>query len=69
MLCLDEPTVGLDADCLRQVAVVLGQISAEGGAVLLASHDSDFVKAVATRVVTLRAGHIVNDTAQQEGVA
>ena len=52
VLCLDEPTVGLDRDCLRQMAVVLKQISA-----------------VATRVVTLRAGHIVNDTAQQDGAA
>jgi energy-coupling factor transport system ATP-binding protein len=65
VLCLDEPTVGLDYDCLAQVARVLRQISAEGGAVLLASHDSDFVKAVVTRVVTLRAGHIVGDTARQ----
>jgi len=69
VLCLDEPTVGLDGDCLRQVAGILRQISAEGGAVLLASHDSDFVNAVATRVVTLRAGHIVEDTARQGGVA
>ena len=69
VLCLDEPTVGLDGDCLGQVAGVLRQISAEGGAVLLATHDSDFVKAVATRVVTLRAGRIVDDTARQGGVA
>ena len=69
LLCLDEPTVGLDGDCLSQVAKVLRQISAEGGAVLLATHDSDFVKAVATRVVTLRAGHVVDDTARQGGAA
>jgi energy-coupling factor transport system ATP-binding protein len=69
VLCLDEPTVGLDGDCLGQMAGVLRQISAEGGAVLLATHDSDFVKAVATRVVTLRAGHIADDTARQGGVA
>jgi energy-coupling factor transport system ATP-binding protein len=69
VLCLDEPTVGLDADCLSQMAGALRQISAEGGTVLLASHDSDFVKAVATRVVTLRAGRIVDDTARPGGVA
>ena len=69
VLCLDEPTVGLDSDCLSQVAVVLRQISAEGGTMLLATHDSDFVKAVATRVITLRAGRIVDDTAREGGVA
>ena len=65
VLCLDEPTVGLDCDCFGQIAGTLRQFSAQGGAVLLASHDSNFVKAVATRVVTLRAGHIVDDTARQ----
>jgi energy-coupling factor transport system ATP-binding protein len=69
VLCLDEPTVGLDGDCLSQMAGVLGQISAQGATVLLATHDPDFVKAVATRVVTLRAGHIVDDTARQGGIA
>jgi energy-coupling factor transport system ATP-binding protein len=69
VLCLDEPTVGLDGDCLGQVAGILRQFSAEGGTVLLATHDSDFVRAVATRVVTLRAGRIVDDTARQGGVA
>jgi energy-coupling factor transport system ATP-binding protein len=69
VLCLDEPTVGLDGDCLGQVAGVLRQISAEGGAVLLATHDSDFVKAVASRVVTLRDGRIVGDTARQGDIA
>jgi energy-coupling factor transport system ATP-binding protein len=69
VLCLDEPTVGLDGDCLGQVAGILRQISAERGAVLLATHDSDFVKAVATRVVTLRDGRIVDDTVRQGGVA
>jgi len=69
LLCLDEPTVGLDGDCLGQMAGILRQTSGEGGAVLLASHDPDFVKAVATRVVTLCAGRVVEDTASQGGAA
>jgi energy-coupling factor transport system ATP-binding protein len=69
LLCLDEPTVGLDFDCLAQVAQVLSQFTAQGGAVLLATHDADFVKAVATRVVTLRAGRIADDTTRQGGAA
>ena len=69
VLCLDEPTVGLDDDCLIQVARVLRQFSAQGGAVLLATHDADFVKAVATRVVALRAGRIVEDAPRQGGLA
>ena len=67
VLCLDEPTVGLDRECLAQVAGILRQVSAQGGAVVLATHDHAFVKAVATRVVSLRAGHIVDDAAPRGG--
>jgi energy-coupling factor transport system ATP-binding protein len=67
VLCLDEPTVGLDRECLGQVARILREISAKGAAVLLATHDRDFVRAVATRVVWLRGGRIVGDTAPQGG--
>ncbi len=67
VLCLDEPTVGLDRDCLAQVAATLSRVSAQGAGVLLASHDHEFVRAVATRVVSLRAGRIVSDAAPQGG--
>ena len=69
VLCLDEPTVGLDRECLAQVAGILRHISAQGGAVLLATHDHAFVKAVATRVVSLRAGRIVDGAAPPGGLA
>jgi energy-coupling factor transport system ATP-binding protein len=67
ILCLDEPTVGLDRECLAQVAGILRQVSAQGGAVVLATHDHAFVATVATRVVSLRAGRIVNDAAPPGG--
>jgi energy-coupling factor transport system ATP-binding protein len=67
VLCLDEPTVGLDRECLAHVAGILRQVSAQGGAVLLATHDHAFVEAVATRVVSLRAGRIVDDAAPRGG--
>jgi len=62
LLCLDEPTVGLDDDSLVHVAAVLRQFTANGGAVLMATHDTEFANAVATRRLTLRAGRIVADT-------
>ncbi len=68
VLCLDEPTVGLDRDCLAQVAATLNHVSAQGSGVLLATHDHEFVRAVATRVVSLRAGRIVSDTGPQGGI-
>lgn len=67
VLCLDEPTVGLDRDCLAQMAATLSRVSAQGSGVLLATHDHDFVRAVAARVVSLRAGRVVSDAAPQGG--
>jgi energy-coupling factor transport system ATP-binding protein len=56
LLCLDEPTVGLDAGNLGRLAGVLREIAAAGTAVVLATHDAGFVRQVATRVVELRNG-------------
>jgi energy-coupling factor transport system ATP-binding protein len=69
VLCLDEPTVGLDGNCLGQMAEVIRQASARGVAVLLATHDSAFVKALAARVIKLSAGRVIDDTAEPGGVA
>ena len=52
-LLLDEPTAGLDPAGRRALATVLRTLSARGHAVLLASHDHDFVSAVADRVILL----------------
>jgi energy-coupling factor transport system ATP-binding protein len=50
-LLLDEPTAGLDPEGRRALAGVVRGLSARGHAILLASHDLDFVSAVADRVV------------------
>jgi len=63
VLCLDEPTVGLDRDGLVALAATLRRVGAQGAGVLLATHDHDFVRAVATRVVSLRSGRLVGDAA------
>jgi energy-coupling factor transporter ATP-binding protein EcfA2 len=52
-LLLDEPTAGLDPEGRASLARVIAATRAEGRAVLLASHDLDFVSSVADRVVLL----------------
>ncbi len=59
VLVLDEPTVDLDAWAADRVLTVLRQQVADGGAVLLISHDMGLVAATADRVVILRGGHVV----------
>jgi energy-coupling factor transport system ATP-binding protein len=53
VLLLDEPTAGLDPGGRAALARAIAAVQAEGHAVLLASHDLDFVSAVADRVAVL----------------
>jgi energy-coupling factor transport system ATP-binding protein len=53
VVLLDEPTAGLDPEGRRSLATALEALRGRGRAVLLASHDLDFVGAVADRVVLL----------------
>jgi energy-coupling factor transporter ATP-binding protein EcfA2 len=53
ILLLDEPTAGLDPDGRRTLAAAIHGLRERGRTVIIASHDLDFVGAVADRVVVL----------------
>lgn len=53
VVLLDEPTAGLDPEGRRALAASVQRLREGGRAVLLASHDLDFVGAVADRAVLL----------------
>jgi energy-coupling factor transporter ATP-binding protein EcfA2 len=53
VVLLDEPTAGLDPEGRRALAASVRSLRERGRAVLLASHDLDFVGAVADRAVLL----------------
>ncbi|WP_372593858.1 ABC transporter ATP-binding protein [Actinotalea sp.] len=61
VLLLDEPTRGLDYAAKRRLAQLLREHAARGGAVLLSSHDVEFVADAAARVVVLAGGEVVAD--------
>ncbi|WP_199421509.1 ABC transporter ATP-binding protein [Actinotalea solisilvae] len=61
VLLLDEPTRGLDYAAKARLATALREHAARAGAVLLSSHDVEFVAEAATRVVVLAAGEVVTD--------
>ncbi|MCB2175805.1 MAG: ATP-binding cassette domain-containing protein [Actinomycetales bacterium] len=61
VLLLDEPTRGLDYAAKRALAAILAGHAAGGGAVLLSSHDVEFVAQCAERVVVLADGEVVTD--------
>jgi energy-coupling factor transport system ATP-binding protein len=60
VICLDEPTRGLDYPGKAALAEILTSLKAEGSAVLVATHDVEFVAQVADRVVVLADGAVVS---------
>ncbi len=61
LLCLDEPTRGMDRAHKADLAVLLGRLAATGTALLVATHDPEFAAAVADRVVLLADGAPIAD--------
>ncbi|HEU5038579.1 MAG TPA: ATP-binding cassette domain-containing protein [Nocardioides sp.] len=60
VLLLDEPTRGLDYAAKHVLAGVLRGLAAEGRAVLVATHDVEFVAQAADDVVVLADGDVVS---------
>ena len=58
VLLLDEPTASLDAARRQELAATLVDLTRQGRTVLVATHDSDFVRSCATRTVVLDATKI-----------
>jgi energy-coupling factor transport system ATP-binding protein len=61
VILLDEPTRGLDYAAKRHLASVLRALADDGRAVLLSTHDVEFVATVADRVLVMADGEIVAD--------
>ena len=60
VIALDEPTRGLDYPGKAALAAILASLAAQGRAVLVATHDVEFVALVADRVVVLAEGEVVS---------
>ena len=60
VVLLDEPTRGLDYAAKRALADILRTLAADGHAVLVATHDVEFVAQVADEVVVLADGEVVS---------
>jgi ABC-type polar amino acid transport system ATPase subunit len=59
LLLMDEPTASLDPPRRASLGSVVQQLASTGRAILLTSHDVDFVREYATRVLVLSQGVVV----------
>ncbi|GAB3491978.1 ABC transporter ATP-binding protein [Flexivirga lutea] len=69
VLLLDEPTRGLDYRAKELLARQLDTLAGEGHAVLVATHDVEFVAGAADRVVVLADGDVIADGPTADVVA
>jgi ABC-type polar amino acid transport system ATPase subunit len=58
LVLFDEPTAALDPLLVREVFQVIRELAFDGMTMLLVTHDLDFAREVADRVVVLDAGRI-----------
>jgi energy-coupling factor transport system ATP-binding protein len=63
VVCLDEPTRGMDGARKAALAARLRELAAAGTAVLVATHDAEFAAAFARRTILLGDGRPVADAA------
>lgn len=69
VLLLDEPTQGVDVGARATIADIVRQVAADGGAVLVASSEPDFLVAICDRVLVLRDGRITAVVQASAGAA
>jgi polar amino acid transport system ATP-binding protein len=58
LLMMDEPTASLDAGRRGELAATLRQLAAQDRALVVATHDEDFARSCAHRVVRLENGQL-----------
>ena len=61
LMCFDEPTSALDPALTGDVAKLIKSLSGEGMAMLIITHDMEFAKMVADRIVSMENGVILEE--------
>ncbi|PWI42648.1 ABC transporter ATP-binding protein [Streptomyces sp. ICBB 8177] len=61
VVLLDEPTRGLDYQAKTALIAIVRSLAAEGRAVVVSTHDVEFVASCADRVVVMAEGEVVAD--------
>jgi energy-coupling factor transporter ATP-binding protein EcfA2 len=61
LVCLDEPTRGLDRARKGELAAWVGGLAVHGAAIVIATHDVEFAALFADRVVLLGDGEVIAD--------
>ena len=65
VMLFDEPTSALDPELVGEVLSVMRELAQEGMTMLVVSHEMKFAREVATKVVLMADGNIIEEAAPQ----
>lgn len=65
VMLFDEPTSALDPEMVGEVLELMKQLASEGMTMVVVTHEMGFAKEVATRVVFIDGGKIVEENEPQ----
>ena len=66
IMLFDEPTSALDPEMVGEVLQVMKQLAAEGMTMVVVTHEIGFAREVATRVIFMEGGYIVEEGTPEE---
>ena len=66
VMLFDEPTSALDPELVGEVLSVMTSLAEEGMTMLVVTHEMNFAKNVATRVMFMADGIIVEENSPEE---
>ena len=66
VMLFDEPTSALDPEMVKEVLDLIKQLANEGMTMVIVTHEMGFAREVATRVMFMDEGRIVEENTPQE---
>lgn len=62
LFLFDEVTAALDPEMVQEVLALVGELAKEGKTMLIVTHEMEFARKVANRILFIEEGRIVEDT-------
>ena len=66
VLMLDEPTRGVDVGAKAEIHALIGELAAQGRAILLISSELPELLSLASRILVLRTGRLVGELTREQ---
>ena len=60
-MLFDEVTAALDPEMVREVLDVIMNLAAQGRTMIIVTHEMQFARAIADRIIFIDEGHIVEE--------